>query len=51
MHAENGDAVAWGQADMIRRNITGPEGHALSRPAMLEGEEKVVRGGEERVAS
>lgn len=38
VHAENGDAVMLGQADMIRRGITGPEGHALSRPAVLEGE-------------
>lgn len=38
VHAENGDAVVWGQEEMMRRNITGPPGHALSRPALLEGE-------------
>ena len=38
MHAENGEAVALGQADTIARGITGPEGHYLSRPAVLEDE-------------
>ncbi len=38
VHAENGDAVFRLQQTLLARGVTGPVGHALSRPPVIEGE-------------
>ena len=38
VHAENGDVVAELQAKLMAEGNTGPEAHAYSRPAQVEGE-------------
>ncbi|MEJ7138881.1 dihydropyrimidinase [Amphibiibacter pelophylacis] len=38
VHAENGEMVYLLQQELARKGLTGPEGHPLSRPPVVEGE-------------
>ncbi|MFL5298946.1 MAG: dihydropyrimidinase [Anaeromyxobacteraceae bacterium] len=38
VHAENGELIAYLQAELLAKGVTGPRAHPLSRPSQLEGE-------------